>query len=632
MFGGIAMDTLLEDCVGKRVLLLGNEAAVRGAIEAGVAVAATYPGTPSSEIGDTLFRVAREAGIYFEFSVNEKVAMEVVGAAAVAGVRGLVFMKHVGLNVASDPFVTLGYTGVRGGMVVISADDPSVHSSQNEQDNRYYGKLANIPVLEPSNPQEFKDMVKKGFFISERFELPVLVRTTTRVNHVRGVVEFGEIQRGTRKKIVSYEKDPFRFVVVPQVAYNRHKWLLERMKRVEEFSDRCEFNRLESYSGGVGGNVLIVTSGVSYGYVKDVVRLLGVNTKVLKLGMTNPLPRKMLVEALSSADLVMVVEELEPILETEVKRIAQEEKLGCKVFGKYEGVFPRVYEYNVDVVARGVARVLGLSYRPRGGRVEHELPSRPPTLCPGCPHRATYFAVKKVFGDKAIYAMDIGCYTLGVQPPFKVADLLLCMGSSVGTACGYSKVFEGSVVAFIGDSTFFHAGLPPLVNALHNKHRFTLVILDNGTTAMTGHQPHPGLPVDGFGEKAPAVDIVSIVKGVGVGFVRVVDPYNLKETEKVFREAKSYPGVSVVVSRRLCSLLVDREKRRRGVKIVPFVVDQDRCERCFLCVKSFGCPAIQLLGDKKERFVSINSVLCDGCGVCAQVCPFKAIVRGDNIG
>lgn len=627
------METLLEDCVGKKVLLLGNEAAVRGAIEAGVRVAATYPGTPSSEIGNTLFRIAKEAGIYFEFSVNEKVAMEVVGAAAVAGVRGLVFMKHVGLNVASDPFVTLGYTGVRGGMVVISADDPSAHSSQNEQDNRYYGRLANIPVLEPSTPQEFKDMVKNGFFISERFELPVLVRTTTRVSHVRGVVTFGEIQRETPKKVVDYEKDPFRFVVVPQVAYNRHRWLLERMERVGEFSDRCEFNRLEDYDGRIGNrNVLIVTSGVSYGYVKDSIKLLGVGAKLLKLGMTNPLPRKMLVEALGEAEVVIVVEELEPILETEVKRIVQEEKLGCRVFGKYEGYFPRMYEYNPDVVARGIAKVLGLDYSLRGGVVRHELPSRPPTLCPGCPHRATYFVVKKVFGDRAIYPMDIGCYTLGVQPPFKAADLLLCMGSSIGTACGYSKVFEGDIVAFIGDSTFFHAGLPPLVNAVHNKHRFVLVILDNGTTAMTGHQPHPGLPVDGLGEKAPVVDIVNVVKGIGVDFVKVVDPYNLRDMEKVFREAKNHPGVSVVVSRRLCALLVDREKRRRGVKIIPFVVDQERCEKCFRCVKSFGCPAIQLLGEEGKKFVSINSALCDGCGVCAQVCPFKAIVRGDNIG
>lgn len=625
------MDILLEDIPGKKVLLLGNEAAVRGAIEGGCAVAATYPGTPSSEIGNTLFKVAKKANIYFEFSVNEKVAMEVAGAAAVAGVRAMAFMKHVGLNVASDAFMTLGYTGVRAGLVIISADDPSAHSSQNEQDNRYYGgKLANIPMLEPSNPMEFKEMVREGFDISERLELPVLVRTTTRVNHVRGIVEYKPIKKDSKKKIENYEKDPFRFVVVPQVAVKNHPRLLRQMEKAATISEETKYNFIEFYGNGKthGKSVLIVTSGVSYGYVKDALKILGIGAKVFKLGMTNPLPEKSLAKAMAEADIVIPIEELEPYLETELKRIAYVYRYTCEIKGKDEGIFPRIYEYNPDIVMEGIAKALNMEYRTEsGGKIEHELPSRPPAMCPGCPHRATYFAVKKVFGDNGIYPMDIGCYTLGIQPPYKVADLLLCMGSSIGTACGFSKVYDGNVVAFIGDSTFFHAGLPGVVNALHNKHRFVLAILDNSTTAMTGHQPHPGLPVDGMGDEAPAIDIAELVKGMGVEFVRVVDPYNLEETIAAFKEAKEYQGLSVIVARQRCALIIDRDKRRSGIPIIPYTIDQEKCRKCLICINAFGCPALQLIDKEGAKRVEINDTLCDGCGVCAQVCPFNAIIQ-----
>ncbi len=628
------MNQLLEDEEGKKVFLLGNEAAVRGAIEGGCAVASTYPGTPSSEIGNTLFKVAKDAGMYFEFSVNEKVATEVAGAAAVAGVRSMAFMKHVGLNVASDAFVTLAYTGVRGGMVIISADDPSMHSSQNEQDNRYYGgKLANIPMLEPANSNEFKEMVRQGFDISEELELPVLVRTTTRVNHVRGVVEYKK-KKEIKGRIEKFEKDPFRFTVVPQVARMNHPRLLKQMKKASILAEECAFNKVETYGDGIykGKKMLIITSGVSCGYVKESVKALDIGAKVFRLGMTNPLPEKRLTKLLKEADIAIIVEELEPYLEDNIKRLAFDQGITCKIMGKHNDVYPVMFEFDPDIVAGGIAKALDMDYKALvGGKVEHELPTRPPTFCPGCPHRATFYAVRKVFGPNAIHPMDIGCYTLGIQPPFKMADFLLCMGSSVGSAGGLAVVSEQPVVSFIGDSTFFHAGLAGVTNAVHNQANFTLVIMDNSTTAMTGHQPHPGLPIGGMGGEAPAVDVVKAVKGLGVEFVRVVDPYNVENTVKAFKEAKDYKGLSVVVARQRCALIIDREKRRAGEPIISYQVDQEKCTQCMACVNMFACAAVQVTENEDgEKIVSINEALCDGCGVCAQICPFDAIQRGDE--
>lgn len=621
-------DEITADEPGRRLLLLGNEAIARGAIEAGVQVAATYPGTPSSEIGNTLHRVAKSVGMYFEFSTNEKVAMEVAGAAAAAGVRSLTFMKHVGLNVASDPFMTVVYTGVRGGMVVITADDPHAHSSQNEQDNRYYARLSGAPMVEPSLPQEAKDLLLYAYEISEKYEIPVLYRTTTRLNHARGDVTLGPIRKDRRKP--GWERDISRFVVVPANARVRHGELLKKMEALQAEAERCPFTRVEEYGEGER-KVGIITSGVSYNYVKEALTkdTFGSRISLLKLTFTHPLPANTIYDFMKEKDVVIVVEELEPVVETEVKALAKEMDLEVPVLGKRDGYFPRMLEFNPDIVFSGIAEALGVDVR--GERIEWKeipLPTRPPALCPGCPHRGTYYAVKKATGGRGVFPTDIGCYTLGIQPPYQLGDLLFCMGSSTGTPGGFYRALgeeSGPIISFIGDSTFFHSGIPGLINAVHNRHRFVLVIMDNATTAMTGHQPHPGLPIDGLGEQAPSISIEKVVKALGVGFVKTVNPLRLEETTKAIREAIEYSrenGVAVVITRSPCALLILREYRRSGRRVPLWQVEVDKCTRCGTCTKAFACPAFWV---DEEGYPHIDPALCAGCGACEQVCPFGAI-------
>jgi len=552
------MKGLLLQEPGKRLLLLGNEAIVRGALEAGVGFATTYPGTPASEIGDSFAQVAKETGIYFEYSVNEKVALELAAAAAACGVRSLVSMKHVGLNVAADAFMSTAYTGTRAGLLIITADDPSMHSSQNEQDNRYYSLISGMPLLEPAGPREAYEMARAAFELSEELELPVLLRTTTRVSHTRAGVEVGELPR-ERKVKGNFKKEPLRFVIVPAVARKLHKLLLKRLERAAALAEKSEFNYIE----GEGRELGIATSGVAYTYVLDAVEGLGVQDRVriLKLGMSHPLPRELVAQFLSAVERVLVVEELEPVLETRLRALAQEAAVDIEIYGKGTGGLSRLYEYDPDRVRSAIVQLLNIDYQP------HEplqlstdgLPDRPPVLCPGCPHRATYYALKLALGEeqeRTIFTSDIGCYTLGLQPPLSMADYLLCMGSSLGTAGGFARATDQRVVAFIGDSTLFHAGLPALVNAVHNRHKFLVVVLDNRTTAMTGHQPHPGLEFSALG-RAPAVSIERLVEGCGVRRIHTIDPTELQEAVEVFKRAleESREEIVVVVSRAPCALL-----------------------------------------------------------------------------
>ncbi len=617
---------ILLDEPGHKEFLLGNEAIVRGAIEAGVNVASTYPGTPSSEIGNVLFHIAKKAGIYFEFSTNEKVALEVSAAAASSGLRSLVFFKHVGLNVASDAFMTTAYLGTSGGLVIVSADDPSMHSSQNEQDNRYYAQLANIPMIEPSSAQEMKDFIKYAFEISERFRLPVLFRTTTRVNHLRGIVEYGEIEKNNREGY--FKKEPNKYVPVPANSRRMHRELIEKMKKVEEYVNESPINRVEDY----GGKITIITSGAAYNYVSDVVRELNIKAKILKLGFTHPFPKKFVERYIKDAEKVIVVEELEPYLERETRLLAQMKGLGVEIHGKMDGYFPRIYEYNVDVVKDAFSKILDLKIEKNAIRAkELELPPRPPVLCPGCPHRATYYAammaLKQLKIKDAIITTDIGCYTLGIQKPYEMADYLLCMGSSIGTAVGFSKATKQKVIGFVGDSTFFHAAIPGLIDAYHNRANVVYVVLDNRTTAMTGHQPHPGLPMNGMGEEAPFVDIEKLVQGIGIDFVRTVDPYDVKEMIKVFKEALQHEGISVIIAKRECALLWDAHRRKKGEWWI-YQINQDKCTQCGLCSDWLACAAIYKKRDEDGKVrIYINDALCDGCGVCASICPFKAIVK-----
>ncbi len=612
------MHKLLKDKPGEKMLLLGNEAIARGALEAGVAFATCYPGTPSSEIPENFFKISQETDLYFEYSTNEKVAMEVAAGAAASGVRTIVTMKHVGLNVAADPLMTLAYVGVNGGMVIINADDPSLFSSQNEQDNRYYARLSGLPMLEPTNTQEMKDMTAMAFDLSEELKLPVIIRTTTRLAHVRGSVELGELK--PRKTKAVFQKNPFHFVTVPAVSRNLHKELLEKFDKTQKISETRPIN--EIIGKGKWG---IVANGACFNYVKDAVLDLGIGEKVsiMKLAFSWPMPDKLFLDFFRQVDKVLVVEELEPINEKELRALAQENGVEIDIRGKGTGALSRLYEYDPGMVRKAIAEFMELAYTaPETVDLSGipNLPARPPNLCAGCPHRATYYAVKQVYGKEAIYPTDIGCYTLGLLPPISMADFVICMGSSVSSGCGFSEATDQKVVSFIGDSTFFHSGITGLVNAVHNNHKFTLVILDNGTTAMTGHQIHPGVDTSVMGIPRNRVSIEAVVRALGVKDVHVVKPFKLKKTIDAVQAAMDFDGLSVIISEELCPLFAKATGQFKKSK--PFTINQSKCKNHRDCLNLLACPAMYLNGDQVE----IDKNLCIGCSVCAQVCPENAIV------
>ncbi|MBT8373574.1 MAG: indolepyruvate ferredoxin oxidoreductase subunit alpha, partial [Deltaproteobacteria bacterium] len=518
------MHKLLTDNPGETMLLLGNEAIARGAIEAGVAFTSTYPGTPSSEASLNFFQMSQESDLYFEYSVNEKVALEVASAAANSGIRTMCMMKHVGLNVAADALMTLAYVGVKGGLVIMTADDPFMFSSQNEQDNRYYGKLSGLPVVEPSSVGEAKDMVAHAFDLSEKLQEPVLFRTTTRINHSTGMVTLGKIKPRVTKG--DFTKDPFNYVTVPAVSRNLHVKLLKNYDTAKGISEKSEYN-FTTGSGKWG----IICNGVSYTYAKDALKDLDIEDKasILRIGFSHPMPEKLIKDFLKGCEKVLVIEEGEPYMEEAVKAFAQEAGLTLSIRGKAEDLFSRLYEFNPAQVRQCIAKFFGLDYTPVALADLSdipEIPQRPPNLCAGCSHRATFYAVKKAAaaeGLETIYPTDIGCYTLGLLPPLFMADFLICMGSSTGTPGGFAQATDKKVISFIGDSTFFHSGIPGLINAVFNNHNFTLVILDNGTTAMTGHQPNPGVDMANFNLSGYGrVSIEKMVRAAGVEHIQMI--------------------------------------------------------------------------------------------------------------
>jgi indolepyruvate ferredoxin oxidoreductase alpha subunit len=612
------MHKLLTDSPGTEMLLLGNEAITRGALEAGVAFATCYPGTPSSEIPENFFNISKESDLYFEYSTNEKVALEVAAGAAVSGLKTMVTMKHVGMNVAADPLMTLAYTGVTGSMVIINADDPALFSSQNEQDNRYYARLSGLPLLEPTNVQEMKDMTIYAFELSDQLKVPVIVRTTTRLAHIRGAVKLGELKPVETK--AHFEKNPFHFVTVPAVSRQLHVELLEKYAKAEAIAKDSPYNTITG-SGKWG----IVSNGASVNYVKDAITDLGIADKVsfLAMGHSWPMSKELCVNFMRSVDKVLVVEELEPVMENEIKAMAQEGGITIPIQGKGVGKLTRLFEYDPRMVRTAIAEYFGVDYTP-SVPVDvsdlPQLPNRPPTLCPGCPHRATYYAVKQVYGDlDSVHPTDIGCYTLGLLPPISMADFVICMGSSVSTGCGFSRATDQKVASFIGDSTFFHSGITGLVNAVHNNHKFTLVILDNHTTAMTGHQPHPGMDASPMGVDLPQISIEDVVRGCGVKDVHVVKPLNLKKTIEAARAAMEYDGISVIISNEICPLFAKAVGKAKKAK--PFQVNPDKCKNHRDCLNKLACPAMFLEGEQ----VKIDKNMCIGCSVCAQVCPENAI-------
>lgn len=622
---------LVTGAAGEKQFLLGNEAAVRGLIEAGISIAATYPGTPSSEIGNVLSVLAKDANIYFEFSTNEKVAMEVAATAAASGLRSFTFMKHVGMNVAADSFMTTAYSGVNGGMVILSADDPSLFSSQNEQDTRNYAKLANVPILEPSNCQEVKDMVKYAFDLSEQFNLPVIVRTTTRVSHMRGVVEFGDVKDNSSNcddhwKRGHFNKDPSQYVPVPAFAGDMHVKLWDKIQKIEDVSNKSDFN-CEIGSDKKYG---LIASSSAFNYAHDVVKFNDLDIKILKLGFSYPFPQDKVAEFLNDVDEVFIVEEVDPIIERDTLVCVASKNLNVQVHGKLDGTFPIYHEFNSDIVADGLNKVLNfkedkeISFSQSLEKLSEDIPSRAPVLCAGCPHRAMYYGINVAIEElgltpnDVVFASDIGCYTLGINPPYNAADYLLSMGSSVGDGCGFSVSTDQKVASFIGDSTFFHSGISPLINAVHNKHNFVLTVLDNRITAMTGGQPNPGIPVDGMGDEAPEVSIRKLALACGCDYVRVINPFNLEQVVKTYKEAFERNDAAVIISKAPCTLIKGLT-RKPPVKLV-----ESNCNNCDKCVSELACPAISKINGK----ITIDEAQCDGCSACIQVCKYGALEDG----
>ena len=622
----LARTTLTSDSPGAKMFMLGNEAIARGAIEAGVQVVAAYPGTPSTEIAETLYNLAGEVGYYAEWSVNEKVAFGVAMGASWCNVRALAIMKHVGVNLAMDQLTSAGYVGAIGGLVLVEAEDPGQWSSQVEQDNRYVAELSYIPMLEPSSAQEAKDMIADAFRLSEEYKQPFMIRSVTRVGHARGDVTLGAINR-TEKQAV-FTKDPSRLILLPANSRRLRQAMVERLARIKEAVNTLPYNQLQI---NPGSKLSVITAGISYSYVVEALQLLNLQDQVslLKIGTPYPLPEKLIKELLQTGSEVLVVEELEPFIETHVRAIAQEAGLPVRIHGK--DVVPLVGELSTRKVAESITKLTGVKspvdfakIDRRVKDVEPLLPNRPPSLCAGCPHRGTYYALnaayKKISREMKVEPVrpcDIGCYCLGANPPLNAFDSSTCMGGGFDIANGIAHTVNAPVVAQLGDSTFFHSGIPPMINAVFNKSKMTMLVMDNGTTAMTGSQPDPGNP--GNGE--PGIKPEDVARACNVKFVEVVNAFDVKQTSEVLEKAMRFEGPAVVVSRGLCAILAQRERRKRGEKTVPYHVEQETCTRCKLCINTLGCPAIVIADGQ----VTIDNSQCDGCGVCAQVCPTKSI-------
>jgi len=587
-------------------LLSGNEALALGAYRAGVEVATAYPGTPSTEILETL---AEFKDIYAEWSTNEKVAMEVALGASYAGVRSLVAMKHVGLNVASDPFMAASMTGVGGGLVVITADDPGMHSSQNEQDNRNYARLAKVPMLEPADSLEAYELPAYAFDISEEFDTPVLLRSTTRISHSKSVV--GVEERRTCNKKAAFKYDFKKYVMLPAHARLRHPLIEERLAKLAEYAESFPLNIIIKGDSKLG----IITSGVAYQYAREVFP----QASCLKLAMTYPLPQGLIRKFAAQVDKLLVIEELEPFIQEQVRA------MGIEVIGKE--FIPRVGELNPDIIENAGIKAGLLPEKAVKEVTQPRLPGRPPLLCPGCPHSGVFYVLsslgrrqglpgKPKKEPRLIITGDIGCYTLGASPPLSAMDTCACMGAGIGQAQGMEKAGVGDkVVAVIGDSTFMHSGITGLVDAVYNKGKITVIILDNRTTAMTGHQEHPGTGITAQGYEGNTVDMETLVRGTGVEDVKTIDAWDVKALRAGIKSAIESPQLSVIIARGGCVV----RTRKCGA---PMVVDDNLCNQCNLCLM-LGCPAIR----KEAERVYIDKTLCVGeaCGLCRQLCPQKAI-------
>jgi len=619
-----AINELTQDSPGKTICVLGNLAIARGALESGLQFFSCYPGTPSSEVGDTIFRFAAKNEILFDYSINEKVAVEIAFAASLTNARSMCSMKHLGLTYAGDPISTMPYVGVEGGMVIVAAGDPSAITSPNEQDQRHFTSFLYFPIFDPATPEDALRMTRYAFGFSERTRLPVIMRPTTRICHTSGMIELGPLPE--KKNEIIFEKNPSRYVPIPINARRMRKELIERYALAEELLSDSEFFKRQG-SGRYG----IVAGGAGYAFVSQVIKDLKIRDKVslLQIG-AYPIPEKILAPFLKSVDSVLVVEELTPFIEDWVTKSAYRNKLSIPIFGKHTGHFPQEFEYNPDLVEDGVRKFAGIEKKKRVKASIPALPPRPPVLCPGCPHRASFYLMKKVFGKKTIYTNDIGCYTLGYGQPLDSCDVLLCMGSSISQASGIARTTGKRTVAYIGDSTFYHSGMAPLANAVRMADQITVVILNNYIAAMTGFQPSFAAREDGLKLPSPydsfpaEFSIEKTVRGLGVEDVYILDDFEGKGPREQLKKAKNGEGVNVVIINSPCRVVENRMKAG-GVRS-PFVIDREKCDSCTLCIRVLGCPAIFV--ENEEYYIDQN--LCDGCKLCAQVCNKDAIYQVDK--
>nr|HID59560.1 indolepyruvate ferredoxin oxidoreductase subunit alpha [Desulfobacterales bacterium] len=628
------------DRVGETLLLMGNEAIARGALEAGVSFCSSYPGNPSSEIMETLASVARDLNIYAEWSVNEKVALEAATAASFAGLRAMVSMKQNGINVVSDFLVNLSLSGIKGGIVLVTCDDPGGISSTNEEDARFIAQVADIPLLEPAHPQDALDMTRWAFDLSETIGSVCVLRSISRISHTRGSVTLGSL---SRKKRTAHFDTSISLHAFP--VTEKHKILHQKLAKARELFETSSFNSYEGPPDDI--DLLIIACGTGFLYAREALELLDLTGRVglLKIGTTWPLPEEWLENHLSRCERILFVEDVDPFLERNIKAFFAQisPKLGVRTFyGKGSGHIPPFGELNPDILVYALARILDIDYKPEDrdyvnkaeALVSELVPPREFGFCPGCPHRASFWSIKNAlkWDDRdGFVSGDIGCYTMGIWPTgFNQVKSVHAMGSGVGMASGYGKLytygFNQPVISVVGDSTFFHAGLPPLINAIYNQANFLLIILDNGATAMTGFQPHPGTGVNAIGDRVQSLDIASICRALGVS-VEVADPYEIKDTANtIYRLLQERTGVRVLIMKRKCALV---QKREEGF---PYRVrvDEERCvgDSCGcnrFCTRVFRCPG--LIWDQEKKKTRIDEVICVGCGVCTEICPEGAIVR-----
>jgi len=638
--------------INEKVLLMGNEAIARGAIEAGVELVAAYPGTPSSEVVDTLAKIANKFNYYIEWSINEKIAFDVASGASLIGARSLVAMKNAGLNVAMDTFMTLPYTGIKGGMVIVVADDPGAHYSSNEQDTRFAALYAEIPCLEPASQQEAKEMTKEAFELSETLELPVFLRSVTRLSHASGDVILGEIKKPLKKiGFNKHWKIPYRWNVYgPPGAVSKHRWTHLQIEKSKEIVEKSKFNTFNLPKNATIG---VITSGLGASYTVETIHELGLKEKLafLKLGFANPLPEGKLREFLKGLKILIVIEEGDPVIERQIRSFAQENFPEIKIFGKERKQILNPYgELNVDSVVKGISKAIGLQVKENQERInikkeiQKKVSPRSSTLCAGCPHLGTYWAVKKALQDrKGVHIVngDIGCYEQGgygvfshkinptddnskaysISSPYEILDTIYVMGSGVGMAMGQSQAGykDGKILAVAGDSTFFHATLPAIINVVYTQADINFLILDNSWTCMTGHQPNPTTGKSATGEITKVIDIFKIVEIMGITCIRLVDPYKIEESIQAIQEAIDFKGPSVIILRHECALQVQRREKHKNLRTF---IDRDKCTGCKQCLR-LGCSAITF--NNENKIAGIDSLLCIDCGLCNQICSFGAI-------